>query len=131
MDMAKGTEAKTLDEAEAFIRDFVRELRNDASGRMRRHSGDYDLYLPWLWEEVVNSGSHTAPAHCSTIASRLFMEAAWSLVQKGYLRPGPIKISAGSGGNDLGKGYSVTFKGEDWLGQDVAAVPCLDDPAPV
>jgi len=122
MDMAKGTEAHTLDQAEDFIRDFILELRKDESGRMRRHSGDYDLFLPWLWEEVVNSGSHVQPAHCSTKASRLFMEAAWSLVQKGYLRPGPIKISASAGAGDQGKGYSVTFRGEDWL-NEVAAPP--------
>lgn len=115
MDMAKGTEAETLDQAEEFIRGFILELRNDPSGRMRRHSGDYDLFLPWLWEEVVNSGSHLQPAHCSTKASQLYMEAAWDLVQKGYLRPGPIKISSSGGGNDQGKGFSVTFRGEEWL----------------
>ncbi|RYG25074.1 hypothetical protein EON82_08475 [bacterium] len=126
MDMARGTEAKTLDEAEAFIRDFILELRNDNTGRMRRHSGEYDLFLPWLWEEIVNSGSHERPAHCETKSSRLFMDAAWSLVQKGYLRPGPHKISDGTGGNDHGKGYSVTFKGEDWLSEVNSAEPSLD-----
>jgi hypothetical protein len=127
MDLAKGTGAKTLDEAEAFIREFILELRNDSTGRMRRHSGDYDLYLPWLWEEIVNSGSHTEPAHCSTWSSRLYMEAAWSLVQKGYLRPGPVKISAGAGGGDQGKGFSLTFKGEEWLEDTpTTAAPALD-----
>jgi len=124
MDMAKGTEAETLDQAEDFIREFILELRNDSSGRMRRHSGDYDLFLPWLWEEIVNSGSHLQPAHCSTKASRLFMEAAWSLVQKGLIRPGPIKISSSAGGSDQGKGFSVTFRGEDWL-NEAAESPAL------
>lgn len=125
--MTKGADVKTPDEAEAFVRDFILELRNDASGRMRRHSGEYDLYLPWLWEEVINSGTHLEPAHCSHEASRLFMEAAWALVQKGILRPGPAKISAAAGGGDYGKGYSVTFAGEDWLtGESVPAEPALD-----
>jgi hypothetical protein len=98
MDMTKGADVKTPDEAQAFIRDFILELRNDASGRMRRHSGDYDLYLPWLWEEVINSGTHLEPAHCSS-----------------------------AGGGDYGKGYSVTFAGEDWLtGEPVPAEPALD-----
>lgn len=126
MDLAKGTEARTLDEAESFIREFIHELRNDTTGRMRRHSGEYDLFLPWLWEEIVTSGSHDRPAHCQTESSRLYMEAAWSLVQKGYLRPGPIKISAGAGASDQGKGYSVTYKGEEWLAEPSPAVPALD-----
>lgn len=104
-----------MEEAVAFIREFVRELRGDGEGRMRRHSGDYDLYLPWLWEEIVNSGTHDDPAHTTTEQSRLYMEAAWSLVQQGVLRPGPPKISANAGAHDYGKGFSLTFAGEEWL----------------
>lgn len=116
MDMRKGGEVTTLDEAEAFIKAFVQELRNDASGRMRRHSREYDLFLPWLWEEITNSGTHLEPAHVPLESNRLFMEAAWSLVQKGWLRPGPPKITSEDQGGDYGKGFTLTFRGEDeWL----------------
>ncbi len=113
--MSKGADVCSLEAAEGFIREFILELRNDESGRMRKHSVDYDLYLPWLWEEVTNSGSHLEPAHCSKEASRLYMDAAWSLVQKGHLRPGPPKVSSTTGGGDYGKGFSVTYAGEEWL----------------
>ena len=126
MDMTKGADVTTLEGAEAFIRDFVAALRDDDSGRMRRHSGDYDLFLPWLWEEVVNSGTHLEPAHCSKDASRLFMDAAWSLVQKGHLRPGPPKVSSTTGGGDYGKGFSLTDAGEAWLRGAEETRPALD-----
>lgn len=124
--MTKGAAVSTLDDAESFIREFILELRNDAEGKMRRHSGEYDLFLPWLWEEVVNSGTHDAPTHTETKTSRLYMDAAWDLVKKGYLRPGPHKISSGAAGNDYGKGYSVTIQGEDWLHETRTAEPALD-----
>ncbi|GEM_PF-1047090 len=123
MDMKKGADAVSVEDAEGFIRDFILELRNDASGRMRKHSREYDLFLPWLWEEITNSGTHLEPTHTKLETSELYMEAAWSLVQKGHLRPGPPKVTSEDAGGDYGKGYTLTHKGKDWLGERTDALP--------
>lgn len=123
MDMAKGADVVTVEEAEGFIKAFIAELRNDASGRMRRHSREYDLFLPWLWEEVTTSGTHLEPTRTKLETNELYMEAAWSLVQKGLLRPGPPKTTSEGAGGDYGKGYTLTFKGKAWLGERDDALP--------
>lgn len=115
MDMTRGCCVSTIEEAEAFIGEFIREVRRDPKGAMQRHSREYDLFLPWLWEEVINAGTHDAPSHPSHEANQLFMEAAWGLVQKGVLRPGPPKITSEDQGGDYGKGYTLTFAGVKWL----------------
>ena len=123
MDLRKGADVTTVEDAEDFIKAFVAELRNDASGRMRRHSREYDLFLPWLWEEITNSGTHLEPTRTRLETNELYMEAAWSLTQKGYLRPGPPKTTSEDAGGDYGKGYSLTFRGKAWLGEAADALP--------
>lgn len=123
MDMREGADVTTVDEAEGFVKAFIRTLRDDASGRMRRHSRDYDLFMPWLWEEITTSGTHLEPTHTRLETNELYMEAAWSLVQKGYLRPGPPKTTSQDAGGDYGKGYTLTFKGKAWLGEAADALP--------
>ena len=125
--MRKGADVGTVEEAQRFIREFIRELRNDTSGRMRRHSREYDLFMPWLWEEITNSGTHLQPTHTKLETNVLYMEAAWDLVQSGYLRPGPPKTTSEDAGGDYGKGYTVTFKGKEWLEEAAKeAEPDLD-----
>ncbi len=123
MDLRKGADVLTPDDAEEFIKAFIAELRNDDSGRMRRHSREYDLFLPWLWEEVTNSGTHLEPTHTRLETNELYMEAAWSLVLKGYLRPGPPKTTSEDAGGDYGKGYSLTLRGKAWLGEPANSLP--------
>ena len=126
MDMRKGADVVSVDDAEGFIREFILELRNDRSGRMRRHSREYDLFMPWLWEEITTSGTHLEPTHAKLETNELYMEAAWSLVQKGILRPGPPKTTSEDGAGDYGKGYSLTFKGKEWLALGAESEPALD-----
>lgn len=127
MDMRKGADVATVEEAEGFVKAFIVELRNDASGRMRKHSREYDLFMPWLWEEITNSGTHLAPTHTKLETNELYMEAAWSLVQKGYLRPGPPKTTSEDAGGDYGKGYTLTFKGKAWLGESRDSLPAAKE----
>lgn len=127
MDLLKGVDVNTVEEAEGFIKEFIQELRNDESGRMRRHSREYDLFLPWLWEEITNSGTHDNPAHTRLETNELYMEAAWSLVQQGYLRPGPPKITSEDSGGDYGKGYTLTFKGKEWIGDTKTEGPAAKE----
>lgn len=126
MDMRKGADVATLEEAEAFIRLFIAELRDDASGRMRKHSREYDLFMPWLWEEITNSGTHLQPTHTKLETNVLYMEAAWSLVQQGYLRPGPPKTTSEDASGDYGKGYTLTTKGRAWMDESNEIQPDLD-----
>ncbi|RYG43161.1 hypothetical protein EON79_17520 [bacterium] len=123
MDLRRGADVATIEEAEGFIKEFIVELRGDDSGRMRRHSREYDLFLPWLWEEITTSGTHLEPTHTKLETNELYMEAAWELVQKGYLRPGPPKTTSQDAGGDYGKGYTLTFKGKAWLGEPAQALP--------
>lgn len=123
MDVRKGAEVANLDEAVEFIRGFILELRHDESGRMRRHSREYDLFLPWLWEEITTSGTHLEPTHTKLETNELYMEAAWSLVQQGFLRPGPPKTTSEAPAGDYGKGYTLTIKGKAWLGESPEVLP--------
>ena len=127
MDMRKGADVTTVEEAEGFLRDFILTLRNDGTGRMRKHSREYDLFMPWLWEEITNSGTHLDPTHTSIETNEIYMEAAWTLVQKGYLRPGPPKSTSEDAGGDYGKGYSLTFKGKEWLDEADDSLPAAKE----
>ncbi|CAN5527640.1 hypothetical protein BH11ARM2_BH11ARM2_01900 [soil metagenome] len=115
----RGRRVKDLAEAEAFIREFVAygQEERDESGPQHRHSRDYDLYLPWLWENVSNARAEDPPLE-GIVLERMYMEAAWNLVRRGVLRPGPKTVMGGGGGADFGKGYSLTHEGDEWLGSE-------------
>lgn len=114
-----GTEGQKIDGiegAEAFIRKFMRFEREHEEELAHNKKHDYDLFLPWLMEVVVNAKEEEgskAPAELDHI----YMDAAWSLVLKGYFRPGPHKVS-GDTGDGYGKGFTLTRKGEEWLSKD-------------
>ena len=111
----KGHSCQTLEAAEAFLREFIAETLRDPDGPMQRHSMEYDLYLPWLHEDVWSAPSPNGERIPFPDLDRLYMEAAWSLVQQGYLRPGPRKISSPVRPTDYGKGYSLTYRGTQWI----------------
>lgn len=111
---SKGRACHTREDAEQFIAEFIVETLRDPYGPMQRHSLDYDLYLPWLQEEVWNSPT-PEDALQTPVLDRIYMDAAWSLVMKGYLRPGPRTMSAQCRPQDYGKGYSLTAEGRAWL----------------
>jgi len=119
---SKALMMKCMDDAEAFVREFIRAVREDPKGPMQRHSHDYDLYLPWLVEEVRNAPPvEGCQESARSKADSIFMDVAWSLVVKGYLRPGPRKVSSEVRASDYGKGFSLTATGCDWLNNEEAA----------
>ena len=111
----KGQACKTMEAAESYLREFIRETVQDPDGPMQRHSLEYDLYLPWLHEDVWNAPVPEGEHGKLPDLDRLYMDAAWSLVQQGYLRPGPRKISSVVRSTDYGKGYSLTCQGQAWI----------------
>lgn len=113
----KGHSCHTLEAAEAYLREFIIETLRDPEGPMQRHSMEYDLYLPWLHEDVWSAPSPSGERTPLPDLDRLYMDAAWSLVQQGYLRPGPRKISSHVRPTDYGKGYSLTYRGQKWIAE--------------
>ena len=112
----RGLLLRNLDETEDFLREFIWETLRDPIGPMQRHSHDYDLFLPWVHEEIRNAPP--APGHevhGAVFIDRLLMDAAWDLVQKGFLRPGPRAVSSEVRASDFGKGYALTVTGRDWV----------------
>jgi len=78
------------------------------------HNHDFDLYLPWVFQ-CIQGGAAEGPLKLCDL-SVMLMDAAWSLSQKGYLRPGPRSVM----GEDLrgsGKGYSLTMAGRKWVAE--------------
>jgi hypothetical protein len=107
-----GRLATTIEQAELFIFKFVAENHACPEKRVHDRSHGYDLYLPWLLEVVENvhiDDRSAAPQVCDL--DELYMDAAWSLVTKGYLRPGPKRITGDNPREGYGKGYSLTPKG--------------------
>jgi hypothetical protein len=109
-----GREAHTVAEAEEYVLRFIARNLTITDSHVRERSHDYDLYLPWLIEWVTNAAASRVTA-CLSIPDleRLYMDAAWSLCQKGVLRPGPGRVSQESRGEAFGKGYSLTQSGRD------------------
>lgn len=111
----KGQACQNLDQAENYLREFIYTTLQDVGGPMQRHSMEFDLYLPWLQEDVWNAPAPDCEHLRLCDLDSLFMDAAWSLVMKGYLRPGPRKISSTIRSTDYGRGYSLTLAGRDWV----------------
>jgi hypothetical protein len=118
----RGKQARTLEEAEEYIRTFVAETIAHPGRRSYEHLHDYDLYLPWMMEIVENLHASTDEEANSTLElERLYMEAAWSLCMKGYFRPGPRRSNNDNSKDAVGKGYSLTYKGDAWIEDAVEA----------
>ncbi len=110
-----GRLVQTLDEAQAFIREFIRCMRATHDHRVQVKSHDYDLYLPWLIEIAENLPVEGEEAPNPLAIERLYMEAAWDLTMKGLLRPGPRLTNNQNAGDATGKGYSLTYLGDNWI----------------
>lgn len=106
-----GRLARNVDQAERYLWTFMQENMSVTERHIAEHSRDFDLFLPWLLEIVSNQRvSHDQDVVPIFDLERIYMDAAWSLVMQGYLRPGP-KVVTGDIRDGYGKGYSLTIKG--------------------
>ena len=108
---------REIESAEAFIREFMYETLNNPSEGSYGKSYDFDLYLPWMMDWVLNvpqpkEDMDFTPTHELEI---MFMDASWSLCQQGLMRPGPRSTNGESPGGAYGKGFALTPKGRKWL----------------
>jgi hypothetical protein len=115
-DDCRGRLARSLQEAEDYILDFIVENLAQKERRIVEKSFDFDLYLPWLME-IVEHQKLSGEQRCPEIVELegLYMDAAWSLCNKGYLRPGPRKTNSDNPRDGYGKGYSLTLLGRTML----------------
>lgn len=109
-----GQKAKNVDEAVAFIGSFIRYEVDHAAEINRHKDHDFDLYLPWMMEVVVNS-EEDPESQTPTSLDSLYMDAAWALVLDGKLRPGPRTVSGENPGDGYGKGFTLTKAGHAWI----------------
>lgn len=114
-----GRLVKCLDEAEAYIQKFIVENLAQPDRRVSDRSHDFDLYLPWLIEIVENHRVKEEEAPQIVSLERLYMDAAWSLVMKGTLRPGPRTTTSENPRDGYGKGYSLTLCGYAQLKEQI------------
>jgi len=95
-------------DAEHSLLDFIREgAASYSPHHIGQHSRGFDLYLPWFMEIV---GGESLPGVGSLglpELGQLYMDAAWSLVMKGVLRPGPKFVNVDVSGDVYGKGFSL------------------------
>lgn len=115
-----GTNGQVVrDEAEAqeFIRSFLKYEREHRDELAKNKEHDYDLYLPWLMEVVVNAPEREESRPPAEL-DHVYMDAAWSLVTDGIFRPGPRRVTGDGGSDGYGKGFSLTNKGREWLARE-------------
>jgi len=113
-----GQKARNVQEAAAYIREFMQFERDYPEQINRGKDHDFDLYLPWMME-VVNNAPEEEGSRPPTELDALYMDAAWALVQEGYIRPGPRTVSGDNPPDGYGKGFSLTPKGRDWIELEV------------
>jgi hypothetical protein len=102
---------KTVEEAETYLWKFIAENRTMTDPRMIAHLHDFDLFMPWMLEIFDTQGHQPDEAMSLLEMQRVYMDAAWALVMKGYLRPGPKNIGGDQTADGYGKGYSLTREG--------------------
>lgn len=111
-DDCRGRLAQSLQDAEDYILDFIVENLAQKERRVVEKSFDFDLYLPWLME-IVEYQQIGHDQKCPEIVEleSLYMDAAWSLCNKGILRPGPRRTNSDNPRDGYAKGYSLTLIG--------------------
>ena len=115
-DDCRGRLAQNLQDAEDYILDFIVENLAQKERRVVEKSFDFDLYLPWLME-IVEYQQIEKDQRCPEIVEleSLYMDAAWSLCNKGILRPGPRRTNSDNPRDGYAKGYSLTLIGRSML----------------
>lgn len=119
-DDCRGRLAKSLQDAEDYILDFIVENLAQKERRITEKSFDFDLYLPWLME-IVEYQKIDHKSNCPEIVEleSLYMDAAWSLCNKGLLRPGPRRTNSDNPKDGYAKGYSLTLLGRSMIRERV------------
>jgi hypothetical protein len=112
-----GRLAKTVEEAIAYLWRFIAENAAVTDTKMKEHSHDFDLYLPWLLQIFDRHGEQPGETLAIPELESLYMDAAWRMVDEGFLRPGPRSIGGGQPRDGYGNGYSLTAKGRQTLKQ--------------
>jgi hypothetical protein len=116
MDTPRGRKAKSTEDAKTFIRAFMDHTLNNTLETGYGKSYDFDLFLPWMMDWVLNVPAKEDDGFTPTDELEvLYMDAAWELVQEGVLRPGPRGTNGEGTGGEYGKGYAMTPKGRQWL----------------
>jgi hypothetical protein len=117
-----GRLAKTQEDAECYLWRFMSENMCCKDKHVTAHLYDFDLYLPWLLEILEYQKPEDKSDALPIIElQRLFMDAAWSLVMQGFLRPGPKTISGDPLRDGYGKGYSLTISGQKRIALELKA----------
>lgn len=104
--------ATTREEAAACLLSFIEEGRNSKGVHsIGKHSRGYDLFLPWFMEVVEYREPYPGKLLLSIPdLQELYMDAAWDLVMKGVLRPGPKAVSGDTDPGAYGKAFSLMHR---------------------
>ena len=108
-----GRLASTVDEAVDYLWKFIAENRTVTDPKVREHTHDFDLYLPWLVQIFERHGEQHDEKLAMPDLHGLYMDAAWQMVTQGFLRPGPRSIDGDQPKDGYGNGYSLTSKGKE------------------
>ncbi|HVT12518.1 MAG TPA: hypothetical protein VHE55_09640 [Fimbriimonadaceae bacterium] len=107
-----GRLASTLEEAQEYLWKFIAENRTVTEPKIREHTHDFDLFLPWLLQIFDRHGEQPGEKLSLIELQSLYMDAAWDMVEQGFLRPGPRTIEGEQPRDGYGNGYSLTLKGK-------------------
>jgi hypothetical protein len=110
-----GRLATTVEEAVAYLWRFIAENARVTDPKVKEHSHDFDLYLPWLLQIFDRHGEQPEEKLSVPELESLYMDAAWNMVEQGFLRPGPRSIGGEQPKSGYGNGYSLTAKGRGKL----------------
>lgn len=111
----KGRQASTIEDAQNYLWQFIAENLTITDPKVREHAHDFDLYLPWLLQIFDRHGEQPGEKLTLPELQALYMDAAWDLVQRGFLRPGPRFIDGEQTREGYGNGYSLTAKGKQFV----------------
>ena len=88
------------------------ENKTVTDAKVRGQSHDFDLYLPWVVQIFDRHGEQPGEKFAMLELHGLYLDAAWKMVEEGYLRPGPRTIDGEQPKDGYGNGYSLTAKGK-------------------
>lgn len=110
-----GRLAATVEEAVNYLWKFIEENRRVTDPKVLGHTHDFDLYLPWLVQIFERHGEQPGETLTLLDLQSLYMDAAWLMVEQGFLRPGPRTTDGEQPRDGYGNGYSLTAKGKQAL----------------